>query len=135
MAASLFTRILQGEIPAHFVYRDEATAVILDKFPTVAGQMLVIPVREVDYLFDLDHDTYQRVCALAKRAAMAADRVFTPARTCLVVEGFEVPHVHIKLYPMPTGDTDLGAKLRGGDAADDETLASHARALAAAFPD
>lgn len=120
--ASIFTKIIAREIPAHFVYEDEQCVVILDKFPAVRGQTLVIPKQEVDYAFDLDDATYAYIAQVAKRVARALDEVFGTERTCLVIEGFEVPHAHLKLYPMQPGDTDLGAKLsaNGTEASDDE---------------
>lgn len=122
--ATLFTKIIEREIPAHFLYEDEVCVVILDKFPTVRGQTLVIPKQEVEYAFDLDDTTYAHLMQVAKRVTRALDAVFSTERTCLVIEGFEVPHTHIKLYPMQAGDTNLGTKLTGGTAASDDDLAA-----------
>ena len=65
------------------------------------------PKKEVDYAFDLEDETYLHIFMVAKKITKALDKVFDTTRTCLVVEGFEVPHVHIKLYPMTKTDTNL----------------------------
>lgn len=133
MSASIFTRIINRDIPAHFVYEDEHCVAILDKFPAVKGQTLVIPKKEIDYAFDLDDDTYLHLFKTAKLVAKASDKAFNAARTCLVVEGFEVPHVHIKIYPMADTKTALGNILPNGSEASDEDLAIVATQLIAAL--
>lgn len=125
--STIFTKIINREIPGFFVYEDEVCVAILDKFPAVAGQAVVIPRAEIDYLFDLPDETYVHLCTVAKRVAKALDTVFETERTCLVVEGFEVPHVHIKLYPMTTTAEPLGAVMPQQSEADDDTLATHAK--------
>jgi histidine triad (HIT) family protein len=133
MSASIFTKIINRTIPAHFVYEDEHCIAILDKFPAVKGQTLVIPKKEVDYAFDLDDDTYIHLFKTAKMIAKASDKAFNAERTCLVVEGFEVPHVHIKIYPMVDTKTALGNILPNGSEASDEELAIDATQLIAAI--
>ena len=133
MEPSIFTKIIQGEVPAHYIYEDDRCIVILDAFPAVPGQALVIPREQVDYFVNLDDDTFTHLSLVAKRVAAAADRVFTTARTCLVIEGFEVPHVHIKIYPMTTTNTPLGQLLPAGKPAEPETLAQQAAQLAQAL--
>lgn len=108
MSDSIFTKIINREIPGHFVYEDEVCVVILDVFPAVTGQSLIIPKQPVDYIFDLDETTYNHLFTVAKKIARASDTVFDTVRTCLVVEGFDVPHVHIKLYPMTSTEIPLG---------------------------
>ena len=133
MSESIFTKIISREVPAHFVYEDEHCVAILDRQPAVKGQSLVIPKKEVDYAFDLDDDTYLHLFKTAKLIARASDKAFAAARTCLVVEGFEVPHVHIKIYPMQDTQTALGSLLPGGEEATDEELAITATQLIAAI--
>ena len=133
MADSIFTKIINRELPAHFVYEDEHCVAILDKFPTVKGQTLVIPKTEVDYAFDLDDDTYLHLFKTAKKIAKALDTALDAKRTCLVVEGFDVPHVHIKIYPLQTTDKSLGELLPLGDEAPDEGLAVTATQIQAAL--
>lgn len=129
--ASLFSKIIDREIPAHFIYEDAQCVVILDKFPSVPGQSLVIPKEEVDYAFDLPDDLYRHCFAIARAIVPALDATFDTERTCLVVEGFEIPHTHIKLYPMPKGTTALGPALTPGTEADDEELAAQAAEIQA----
>lgn len=120
MTDSIFSKIIKREIPAHFVYEDGVCVAILDKFPSIEGQTLVIPKEEVNYAFELNEDTYLHLFSVAKKMARALDQVLDTERTCLVVEGFEVPHMHIKLYPMPKGSTKLAAALTAGTEASDE---------------
>ncbi len=87
-------------MPGWFLYEDDKYAAFLDKFPAVQGQAVVIIKKEIPYLFSLTDDEYSGLLKVAKKVALAIDRTLTTERTCMVVEGFEVPHVHIKLYPM-----------------------------------
>ncbi|MEL6803830.1 MAG: HIT family protein, partial [Bacteroidota bacterium] len=123
MSESIFSKIIKREIPAHFIYEDEHCVAILDKFPAVKGQSLVIPKHETDYAFDLDDDTYIHLFKTAKKIANASDKALAAKRTCLVVEGFEVPHVHIKIYPMLNTDKGLSDFIGPGAEASDEDLA------------
>ncbi len=100
---TIFSKIISREIEGVFVYEDDVCVVLMDKFPVVAGQTLVIPRLEVDYIFNLPKETYDHLFEVAKKIALASDKAFNTTRTCLAVEGFEVPHVHIKLYPMMIG--------------------------------
>lgn len=133
MAKSIFTKIIDREIPAHIIYEDSLCMVILDKFPTVKGQSLVIPKMESEYVFKLDMETYQHIFAVAKKIALASDAALNTVRTCLVVEGFEVPHVHIKLYPLQENDRPLGNKINMREEASDDELAITATQLQAAI--
>lgn len=103
---TIFSKIIAKEIPSTFVYEDDVCVVIMDKFPSVRGQVLIIPRQETDYIFDLPKETYDHLFEVSKKIAKALDITFDTERTCLVVEGFEVPHVHIKLYPVT--DTSKG---------------------------
>ena len=96
---TIFSKIIAKEIPAIFVYEDDTCVVIMDKFPAVQGQTLVVSKREVDYILDLPDEEYAHLFAVAKNIALASDEAFNAVRSCMVVEGFEVPHVHIKIYP------------------------------------
>jgi histidine triad (HIT) family protein len=126
--STLFTKIINREIAGHFVYEDEQCVVIMDKFPAVLGQTLVISKQETDYLFDLPRETYEHLFAVAKQVAQASDKAFNTIRTCLVVEGFEVPHVHIRLYPMIKAES-LGRVMLQQQEATDGTLAEQAERL------
>lgn len=129
MSETIFSKIIRREIPAVFVYEDDKCVVIMDKFPSTKGQTLVIPKIEVDYLFDLDDATYQHIFKIAKQVAKASDEALKPKRTCLAVEGFEVPHVHIKIYPVTDTSRGLGPYLSPGVMADDTELADLAESI------
>ncbi len=130
---SIFTKIINREIPGHFIYEDEFCVAILDKFPAVKGQSLVIPKKDIDYAFDLDDDSYIHLFKVAKKVAKASDRALGASRTCLVVEGFDVPHVHIKIYPMQDMEKALGAIMAEGKEASDEELSVVATQIQAAL--
>ncbi len=104
--ASIFTRIVQGEIPAHRIAETEAFLAFLDITPLREGHVLVIPKKEVDYLFDLDEDTYVGLQLFAKIVAEAIKKAIPCKKVGVAVIGLEVPHAHIHLVPMD-GITDL----------------------------
>lgn len=120
--STIFTKIINREVPAHFLYEDEYCVAILDRFPAVPGQALIIPKKEVDYAFDLDDETYLHLFQVAKKVGSVLDAKLEPERTCLVVEGFDVPHVHIKIYPMPNREKALGAVMHESSEASDAEL-------------
>ena len=133
--SSIFTKIINREIPGHFIYEDEFCVAILDKFPAVKGQALIIPKKDIDYAFDLDDETYLHLFQIAKKVGKACDKALGAERTCLVVEGFDVPHVHIKIYPMQDTQKALGAIMPEGKEASDEELAIVATQIQAAMED
>ena len=133
--STIFSKIIAGEIPGFFVYQDEVCVVIMDKYPAVVGQSMVILRREVPYIFDLPDEEYQHLFSVAKRVAKASDGVFGVDRSCIVVEGFEVPHVHIKIYPMPNTTTNLGNVMCERVRAHDEDLEKYARKIAESMND
>lgn len=131
--SSIFTKIIDREIPGHFVYEDDTCVVIMDKFPAVKGQTMVIPKTEVPYAFELDSDTYTHILKIAKMVALASDKALGAERTCLVIEGFDVPHVHIKLFPVEHTKTALGDIMTKTAEASDEDLAVIATQIQAAL--
>ena len=133
--ASIFTKIINREVPAQFIYEDDLCVAILDKFPAVRGQSLVIPKKDIDYAFDLDDETYLHLFQIAKKVGKASDKALNAERTCLVGEGFDVPHVHIKIYPMQDTKKALGAIMPEGAEASDEELAIVATQIQAALED
>ncbi len=133
MSHSIFTKIIDREVPAHFLYEDEVCVAILDRFPAVKGQSLIIPKKEVGYAFDLDDDTYLHLFKVAKLIGQASDKALNAERTCLVVEGFDVPHVHIKIYPVENTEKALGEIMPAGREATDEELALVATEITAAL--
>ncbi len=118
MEDSIFTKIIKRDVPAEVLYEDEKVIVILDRFPNTVGQTLVITKTQTPYLFALDEESYLYLMRIAKHIASALDATYQPLRTCMIVEGFEVPHVHIRLYPIQEGPLSLAS----GDMASDETL-------------
>ena len=98
--ASIFSKIVSGEIPAHKVAEDENYLAFLDVFPLVKGHVLVIPKKEVDYIFDLEDDTYIGLQLFAKKVALGLKKAVPCKRIGVTVIGLEVPHVHIHLVPM-----------------------------------
>ncbi len=104
--ASLFTRIVEGEIPAYKVAEDENYLAFLDIFPVAQGHVLVIPKKEVDYLFDLDDELYTGLQLFAKKVAAGLKEAIPCTKVGVMVLGLEVPHAHIHLVPMQT-EADL----------------------------
>lgn len=133
--SSIFTKIIDREIPGHFVYEDDTCVVIMDKFPAVKGQTMVIPKAEIPYAFDLDSETYAHILDIAKKVALASDKALDAERTCLVIEGFDVPHVHIKLFPVENTKTALGDIMTKTAEASEEDLAVIATQIQAALED
>lgn len=98
--ASIFSRIVAGEIPCYKVAEDENYFAFLDISPVAKGHTLVIPKREVDYIFDLDDKTYVGLTRFAKRVAKAIEKAIPCKRVGVAVMGLEVPHTHIHLVPI-----------------------------------
>ena len=98
--ATIFSKIAAGEIPCHKVAENEEFFAFLDINPVAVGHTLVIPKKEVDYLFDIDDAMLGRMMAFAKRVARAQEAAITCKRVGLAVMGLEVPHAHIHLIPI-----------------------------------
>lgn len=98
--ASIFTKIIKGEIPGHIVAEDDQFIALLDIMPLAMGHTLVIPRREVDYIFDQDDATLGGVLIFSKKVAQAIRKVVPCKRVGVAVIGLEVPHTHIHLVPM-----------------------------------
>ena len=98
--ASIFTRIVRGEIPAYKVAEDENYLAFLDIRPLVKGHTLVITKEEVDYLFDVDDDLLAGMIVFSKKVAKAIRQVIPCRRIGVAVLGLEVPHAHIHLIPL-----------------------------------
>jgi histidine triad (HIT) family protein len=98
--ASIFSKIVAGEIPAFKVAEDDNYLAFLDVFPLVKGHVLVIPKLEVDYIFDLDDELYLGLQAFAKKVALGLKKAVPCKRIGVAVIGLEVPHAHIHLVPM-----------------------------------
>ena len=96
---SIFTRIINGDIPGRFVWRDDVAVAFLDVRPLAPGHCLVVPVVEVDRWTDLDASTATHCMAVAHAVGNALQLVFSPPRVGLMIAGFEVPHVHVHVFP------------------------------------
>ena len=102
--ASLFTKIINREIPGHIVAEDDRYIAFLDINPLVMGHTLAIPKKEVDYIFDLDDDTLAGLQLFCKKVAKGIRQSFPCNRVGVAVIGLEVPHTHVHLIPMNTMD-------------------------------
>lgn len=98
--ASIFTKIINGDIPSYKVAENDRFFAFLDINPLKKGHTLVIPKQEVDYLFELDNETYADLWAFAKRVAKAVEATVPCKRIGVAVIGLEVPHAHIHLVPL-----------------------------------
>jgi histidine triad (HIT) family protein len=98
--ASIFSRIVNNEIPAYKVAEDEKFLAFLDISPVTKGHTLVIPKKEVDYLFDLDDDLYAGLHLFAKKVAAGIKKAVNCKKVGVLVLGLEVPHAHLHLIPM-----------------------------------
>ncbi len=98
--ASIFTKIVNGEIPSYKVAEDDHYLAFLDIFPLAAGHTLVIPKNETDYLFDLDDESYAGLMNFSKRVALALKKAIPCKKVGVSVLGLEVPHAHIHLVPL-----------------------------------
>lgn len=111
--ASIFSKIVAGEIPCHKVAETEEFLAFLDVFPIAYGHTLVIPKKEIDYLFDLDDELYIGLMKFAKSIAPALEKVVPCLRIGVSVIGLEVPHAHVHLIPLNTmADMDFGKKIK-----------------------
>lgn len=98
--SSIFSKIAAGEIPSYKVAEDANYLAFLDIFPLAKGHVLVIPKKEVDYLFDLDQETYSGLMEFTRKVALAIGKSIPCKRVGVAVLGLEVPHAHIHLVPL-----------------------------------
>ena len=97
---SIFTRIIQGELPGTFVHRDDKCVAFMSIQPLRPGHTLVVPIQEVDHWIDLPEELIQHLFTTAQRLSQAIQRAFQPRKVGLMVAGLEVPHVHLHLVPI-----------------------------------
>ncbi len=98
--ASIFTRIIQGEIPSYKITEDENFYAFLDINPNAPGHTLCVPKKEVDKILDLDEDTYTGLMAFSRKVGLAIEAAIDCQRVGITVIGLEVPHVHVHLIPL-----------------------------------
>lgn len=125
--ATIFTRIIDGELPGRFVWRDDRCVAFLSINPLQPGHTLVVPIAEIDHWIDLDDDLAAHLMTVSKRIAVAQQQAFAPAKVGLMIAGLEVPHVHLHVVPIRgVHDLDFANADQNPDAA---TLDQAATAL------
>lgn len=128
--ATLFTKIIDGQIPGQLLWKDDVCAVFLDVEPLNPGHALVVPRAETDHWVDLPAQTLAHLMDVAARIGRAQQTVFTPARIGMIIQGFEVPHAHLHVFPAhAASDFELGRRTTRQP----EQLASDGDALRAAL--
>jgi histidine triad (HIT) family protein len=100
----IFSRIISGEIPSYKIAEDENYYAFLDINPLVKGHTLVVPKKEIDYIFDIDDATLSSMLVFSKKIAKAIEKVVPCKRIGIAVLGLEVPHAHIHLIPINGGN-------------------------------
>lgn len=98
--ASIFTMIINGELPGRFVWKDDRCVAFLSINPLAPGHTLVVPREEIDHWIDLDPDLMAHLVAVAQKIGLAQQHAFDPAKVGLMIAGLEVPHAHIHVTPM-----------------------------------
>lgn len=98
--ASIFTRIIQGEIPCHKIAEDDQFLAFLDIAPLAVGHALVIPKKEIDYIFDLEPETLAALHVFSQKVAKQIEKAIPCKRIGVAVIGLEVPHAHVHLVPL-----------------------------------
>lgn len=101
---SIFTKIINGEIPAQKIYEDDRVIAFLDIHPMFEGHTLVVPKKQIDQIWDLDDDDYSNLWMTAKKIGVHIQKIIGSPRVSAVVEGFGVPHTHIHLIPIYHGN-------------------------------
>ncbi len=97
---SIFTRIIQGELPGRFLWRDDKAVAFLTIAPIKPGHTLVVPIQEVDHWLDADPELNAHLTAVAQKVGAAIQEAFQPTRVGLMIAGLEVPHLHLHLVPI-----------------------------------
>ncbi len=98
--ATIFTKIIDGELPGRFVWRDDECVAFLSINPLTPGHTLVVPIDEVDHWVDLDPGLMEHLTGVAHRVATAQQEIWQPEKVGLMIAGLEVPHVHIHVVPI-----------------------------------
>lgn len=129
MEDSIFTKIIKGEIPCHKVYEDERTFAFLDIHPVQPGHTLVIPKKQIEFVWDLSDEEYQAVMAAAKKIAVHMRETLSVAYVGEKILGIDVPHAHVQLIPFNTPE-EYNAPQDMNAEPDHVTLAALAKKLA-----
>jgi histidine triad (HIT) family protein len=123
---SIFTRIIDGELPGRFVWRDDRCVAFLSIMPIARGHTLVVPIEEVDHWLDLEPDLAAHLMVVAQRVGRAQQHAFSPVRVGMIIAGLEVPHTHLHVLPIGS-ESDLS--FANARSAPDEELDSVATTL------
>jgi diadenosine tetraphosphate (Ap4A) HIT family hydrolase len=127
--SSIFTRIIKGEIPGRFVWRDEDVVAFLSAGPLADGHTLVVPTDEVDRWTDASPEVLARVMEVAQKIGAVQVEVFDSARAGLLVAGYEVHHLHVHVWPSNSmADYDFGSADQNPDPAEQDAIAEKLRA-------
>lgn len=110
---SIFTKIIKKEIPSHTLLETDHHIVFLDIRPVTKGHTLVVPKKQVDYLFDLEDSLLAETMRISQKMAKVLDKTFSPIRTGVIVEGLEVPHAHLHLIPIYTAGMNFSLREGG----------------------
>jgi diadenosine tetraphosphate (Ap4A) HIT family hydrolase len=97
---SIFTKIINGELPGRFVYRDDEVVAFLTIAPVRPGHTLVVPIQEIDSWLDIPDSLRDRLFAVSQKVGAAIDRAFRPKKVAVLLLGLEVPHAHVHLLPI-----------------------------------
>ena len=125
---TLFTRIIEGELPGTFVWRDEVCVAFLSINPLRRGHTLVVPKQEIDHWIDCPPELSEHLFGVARDIGHALQNAFHPTRVGLMIAGLEVPHLHIHLVPMDgVNDLDFANAARSVEQADLEDAAAAIR--------
>ncbi len=130
---TLFTKIIDGELPGTFVWKDDEVVAFLSIQPVQPGHTLVVPRAEIDHWIDLEPPLLHRVTTVAQTIARAQQSTYEPHKVGLLVAGLEVPHVHLHVIPLVHGEIDL--HLDRATQATPEQLAVEAERIRAALRD
>ncbi|MFH1803193.1 MAG: HIT family protein [archaeon] len=113
----IFCKIIKKEIPVDIIFESDKCIAIPDKFPGTKGQVLVISKKHAPYIFDLSETIFTDLFKASRKIGRAIDEAFPSERTCILVEGFDVPHVHVRIHP-----TYGKGLIRNGDEASNEEI-------------
>ena len=131
--ATIFTRIIDGEVPGTFVHRDERCVVFMSINPMARGHALVVPIEEYDHWIDMPEDLVAHLFAVSHRIGRAQHRAFRCEKVGVIVAGYEVPHVHVHVIPTVTmAQLSFANAAASVDRADLESAAEAIRAALAA---
>ncbi|MGA1036139.1 MAG: HIT family protein [Ilumatobacteraceae bacterium] len=128
---TVFTRIMNGEIPGTFVWRDDRCAAFMSINPMAHGHVLVVPIDEVDHWINLESELSDHLFSVARQIAIAQQAAFSPVRIGLIIAGYEVPHTH--LHVIPTSDLGQLSFANAATTADRGELESAASAIRTAL--